>query len=328
MSVETSERPQGLRAKGWGRFADPAFRWLVTVSGTMVLIILALMVVRTTQEAWPIFQHEGFFGFLFGAEWSVGMARDEITGTYGAWPFIYGTLVTAGIAVVIALPLAIMVALYINYLAPKWLKNWLAYTVELLAAVPSVVFGLWGLWFFLPVVLRPTMEFLSANFGWFFLFDGQVYGPSYFSAGVVLAIMILPIITAIIREVFAAHPVDHQHAAYGIGATRFEVMTRVIIPSSFSGIVGAVMLGLGRALGETIAVLMLVGGSQRMDSSLLFPGDTMAAHIAATFQDAAPEGILGLMAIGVALFIVTMTINIIARLLVWRVGKLTGDAAV
>jgi phosphate transport system permease protein len=317
-----------LRARGPGRYADPAFRWLVTGAGLSVLVVLARMIVRTTHDAWPIFAHEGFFGFLLGTDWHAGFSRSELTGKYGAWPFVYGTLVTSAIALMLALPLAVAVALYITQLAPTRLRNLLSYSVEILAAIPSVIYGLWGLWFFQPVVIRPVVVKLHAWFGWFPLLEGPVFGVSYLAAGIVLGIMILPIITAITREVIAVHPTEVQQAAYALGATGWEVMRRVILPAGFPGIVGASMLGLGRALGETIAVLMLVGGSQRWGRSLLFAGDTMAAHIAATFQDAAPETILGLMAIGVALFIVTMTINALARLLVWRVGKLTGDASV
>jgi phosphate transport system permease protein len=317
-----------LRASGPGRYADPAFRWFVTIAGSSVLAILALMILRTTGDAMPVFAKEGFFGFLFGTEWHAGYSRSEISGTYGAWPFIYGTLVTSAIGLALALPMAIAVALYITQLAPKRLRNVLSYTVEILAAIPSVIYGLWGLWFFLPVVVRPILVRLNAWFGWFPLFEGPVFGVSYMAAGIVLAIMILPIITAITREVIAVNSAEVQHAAYALGATRWEVMRRVILPGSFSGIVGASMLGLGRALGETIAVLMLVGGSQRWGRTLLFAGDTLAAHIAATFQDASPEAIVGLMAIGVALFIITMTVNVFARVLVWRVGKITGDAAV
>jgi phosphate transport system permease protein len=317
-----------LRAAGTGRFADPAFRWAVTAAGVSVLAILALMIVRTTRDAWPVFQHEGFLGFLFGTEWHAGFSRSEMTGTYGAWPFIYGTLVTSAIALALALPTAIGVSLYITQLAPKRLRDTLSYTVEILAAIPSVIFGLWGLWFFLPVVMRPVFVKLNQWFGWFPLLEGPVFGVSYLAAGIVLAIMILPIITAITREVIAAQEADTQHAAFALGATRWEVMRRVLLPGSFPGIVGASMLGLGRAIGETIAVLMLVGGSQRWGRSLLFAGDTMAAHIAATFQDAAPETVVALLAIGVALFIVTMTINVMARLLVWRIGRVAGDAGV
>lgn len=320
------DRPT-LRVSDRGRLADPIFKVAVTASGVSVLAILALMIFRTASDAAPIFRAEGL-NFFFGTQWTAGFSRTEITGEYGAFPFIYGTLVTATIAIAVALPLALAVALYITQIAPRRLRNPLSYAVEILAAVPSVVYGLWGLLFFLPVVLRPTMNFLNDKLGWFFLFEGPVFGVSYFAAGVVLGIMILPIITAITREVIAVNPKDAQDAAYALGATRWEVIRRVILPGSFSGIVGATMLGLGRALGETIAAAMLVGGSQRFGSSVLFAGDTMAAHIANTFQDASPETVLGLLAIGVALFLVTTLVNVAARLLVWRIGRVTGDAAV
>ena len=334
MSTQAPEAPapeeprRGSLTSAKGRMADPIFKWAVTACGTIVLVILALMVIRTTSEAWPVFAKEGFFGFLMGQEWRSGNSRTEITGTYGAWPFIYGTLITSAIAIVIALPLAIMVAFYITHLAPRRLAKPLSYTVELLAAVPSVIFGLWGLHWFLPNVLRPFFEVLESLLGWFFLFEGPIRGVGYMAAGIVLAIMILPIMTAIIREVIAVHPIEQRMAAYALGSTRWEVMRKVVLPAGFSGIVAAAMLGLGRALGETIAVLMLIGGSQSWSTSLFGTGSSMASHIAATFGEATPEARTGLMAIGVALFLVTMIINILARVIVRRLGRMTGDAAV
>ena len=335
MPTEAPEAPQAPEdsphrtlAAGKGRLADPVFKWTVAACGTIVLVILALMVVRTTTEAWPVFAKEGFFGFLLGQDWTAGGSRTEITGTYGAWPFIYGTLTTAAIAIVIALPLAIMVSVYLTHVAPRRLAKPLSYTVELLAAVPSVIFGLWGLHWFLPNVMRPFFDLVESSLGWFFLFEGPVRGVGYFPAGIVLAIMILPIMTAIIREVIAVQPLEQQMAGYALGSTRWEVITKVVLPASFSGIVAATMLGLGRALGETIAVLMLIGGSQSWGTSLFGTGSSMASHIAATFGESSPETRTGLMAIGVALFLVTMTINVLARVIVWRLGKFTGDAAV
>jgi phosphate transport system permease protein len=329
--VSTAPAPVrgALRGTQRGRLADPLFKAAMTTAGVLVLALLAFMIIRTTADSWPIFAKEGF-GFFTGTEWRAGETRDlpNIHGTYGAWPFMYGTLVTSAIALVIALPVSIAVAVYITQLSPRRLRGPLSYAVETLAAVPSIVYGLWGLLFFLPVVLRPVMEALHRWFGGVFLFEGPVFGLSYFAAGVVLAIMILPIMTAIIREVFAAAPGAELQAAYGLGATQWEVIRKVLLPRSYSGIVGGAMLGLGRAIGETVAVAMLVGGSQRMGYSLFFAGDTMAAHIFNTFQDALPETVLGLMAIGVALFVFTFTVNVLARLLVWRVGRNAGDAAV
>jgi phosphate transport system permease protein len=210
-------------------------------------------------------------------------------------------------------------------------RNLLAYAVELLAAIPSVVYGLWGLLYFAPRVLRPTMDALSAALSPIpllgRLFDGPVYTVSYFTAGVVLAIMILPIITAITREVMAQAPREQIEAAYGMGATELEVITKVVLPVSFPGIVGGTMLGLGRALGETIAVAMLIGSSQRWGVSLFFGGDALAGHIANTFQDASDETLTGLIGVGVVLFIITIIVNVLARVLVWRIGRIAGDAA-
>jgi phosphate transport system permease protein len=316
-----------LRSSGFARYSDRAFALLLLAAGLSVLVILGAMVIRTTVDAWPVFQYQGFFSFLFGPEWQAGFSRNEFTGTYGAWPFIYGTLFVAAIAVVLALPLAIAVSLYITQYAPIRVRTATTYLVEVLAAVPSIVFGLWGLLYFIPNYVQPVSNFVNRTLGAVIpFFGGSVPNVNYFHAGVVLGIMILPIITAITREIVATAPIDEQEAGYGLGATKWEVLRKIVLPRSFAGIVGATMLGLGRALGETIAVLMLVGGSQRFAGRLFFAGDTMAAHIAATFQDASPETLVALLGIGVVLFIVTAVVNMIARLIVWQFGQLTGDA--
>lgn len=313
-----------LTSRGFARYSDRLFKWLLLVAGVSVLLVLAAMVFRTVLDSRPVFEHEGILGFFFGTEWQAGFSRSEFTGTYGAWPFIFGTLFTSAIAVVIALPLAIGISLYINFYAPARFRTALSYTVEVLAAIPSVIFGLWGLLWLVPNVLLPFSNAVNDLLGFLPFFGGTVPNVNYFHAGVVLAIMILPIITAITREVMATTPADEIDAAYGLGATKSEVLRLVVMPRSFAGIVGATMLGLGRALGETIAVLMLVGGSQRWDFRMFFAGDTLAAHIAATFQDAAPETLVALMGIGVVLFVVTMAVNVIARLIVWRFAKVSG----
>jgi phosphate transport system permease protein len=330
----TTQRPPGppdLTSGGRGRWGDPLFRTIVFAAGISVLVVLGLMIGSTTRDAWPVFQYQGVVSFFTSDEWRAGFSRNEFTGEYGAFSFIYGTLITSALAIVIAVPLALAVSLYINRIAPRRLKVTLSYTVELLAAVPSVVYGLWGLLFFAPVFLRPVTDFLEGLLGGVpvvgALFAGPVFGVNYFVAGNVLAIMILPIITAISREVMAQTPEDQIQAAYGMGATDWEVMRKVILKRSFPGVVGGSMLGLGRALGETIAVAMLVGGSQRWGLSLFFAGDSMAGHIANTFQDAAPETVSALIAIGVGLFVITVIVNVLARVLVWRIGRVAGDAA-
>ena len=331
MATSTAPPSSSLKATGSGRWADPLFKWMAISAGVSVLAILGLMIGSTTADAWPVFQYQGLVDFFTNDEWRAGFSRTEFTGEYGAFSFIFGTLVVSVIAIALAVPMALAVSLYITRIARRRLKGPLAYTVELLAAVPSVVYGLWGLLYFVPTFLRPVMEALSATLapvpliGTFF--EGPVYSTNYFAAGTVLAIMILPIITAISREVIAQVPTDQIQAAYGMGATDWEVMRKVILRRSFPGVVGATMLGLGRALGETIAVAMLIGGSQRWGLSLFFGGDAMAAHIANTFQDAAPETVQALIAIGVGLFVITVIVNVLARLLVWRIGRVAGDAA-
>jgi len=320
------------KQSGFGRFGDPLFRGIAFSAGISVLIILGLMIGLTARDAWPAFQYQGVVRFFVSDEWRAGFSviDDEFTGEYGAFAFIYGTLVTSAIAVVLALPFSLAISLYITRVAPRRLRNMLAYAVELLAAVPSVVYGLWGLLYFAPRVIRPVMEALTVLaplpiIGR--LFEGPIFTTSYFTAGVVLAIMILPIITAITREVMAQTPREQIEAAYGMGATDLEVIRKVILRVAFPGIVGGTMLGLGRAIGETIAVAMLIGGSQRWAVSLFFGGGSLAGHIANTFQDAAPETLTALIAVGVVLFVITIIVNVLARVLVWRIGRIAGDAS-
>ncbi len=318
---------RSMRTASSGRLADEGFRWLVAAAGAAVLVVLGWMIGSTTLEAWPIFAREGL-QFFTGTEWAPGPSRREITGDYGALAFLWGTVVSSLIAIVIALPLSIGIALFLTQLAPRWLRRPASYAVDLLAMIPSIVIGLWALLFFVPVVIYPLMELLAATVGQFVpLFAGPPTVRSLFAAGVVLALMILPIITALVREVFDTVPADERYAAFAIGATRWEVMRHVVLPRSRSGIIGATMLGLGRALGETIAVLMVIGGSPSILIELFRPAQSIAGQIASGFAEASPEGISGLIALGVALFGLTIVINVMARLIVWRLGEARGDAA-
>jgi phosphate transport system permease protein len=332
-STMTDNDDRSLRGRAKDMRADPLFRRVLMIAASSVLFILAAMIIRTSIEAWPVFAKEGIFGFVFGQQWSVGTSRNEITGTYGAWPFIYGTLLISFLAIVIAVPLSIGIALFTNEVAPSWLRRPLAYTVDTLAMVPSIVYALVGMYFFRLYVWAPMGRVVADSpvtaipvIGDFF--RGPVLLSSYWSAANILAIMILPIITAICRDVFEQVPEDERNAAYAMGATRWEVMRRVIIPSSFSGIVGGTMLGLGRALGETLAVAVLIGSTQRWIGALFQGGDAMTAVIANTFADAHPEAIRALLAIGVTLFFITMAVNIAARFIVARVGGRVGGGAV
>ena len=334
MATTTEQRPDGsspssLRATGRGRWGDPIFRWTVFGAASSVLVILGAMMFRTTIDSMPIFREFGFFGFLTGDTWSSGQSRSEVTGEYGAWPFIYGTVKLSLIAVVIAVPLAIGISLFTNEVAPKWLKKPLSYAIDTLAMIPSIVIAVVAIFFFIPYVTDPIARFLvDTPLGALPFFSGPAQRQSYFSAGLMVSIMILPIITAVTRETFANTPADERHAAFAMGATRWEVMRHVIIPRGFPGMVGATMLGVGRALGETMVVAFTVGSSQRMGTSIFFGGDAITAVIFNTFATSSPEAIWGLLALGVTLFLMTTLVNILARLIVMRSGRVVGDAAV
>jgi phosphate transport system permease protein len=331
MSAPTAQRsPDPTVALVGGRSrADAVFRRLLALAGASVLVILAAMLISTGIDAWPVFQKEGL-SFVTSTTWDPGISRTDITGDYGALAFIVGTLVTSAIALLIAVPLSIGTALYVTQVAPLRVRRPLLYAVELLAAVPSVVYGLWGLLFFVPTVLRPVMVFVSDAFGEVIPFlRGPVITYNYLAAGVVLAIMVIPIITAVTREVIGASPESERLGAYALGSTRWEVIRHIVLPRARPGIIGATMLGLGRALGETIAVAMLIGGTQNIPETLFKGGQSMAGIIAVTFQEAAPENVKGLIAVGVALFVITIIVNAIARLIVWVTGgHVVGDAAV
>jgi phosphate transport system permease protein len=318
---------EALRSRRRRSPSDPLFRWGLLGASALVLIVLALMIGSTTLDSIPVFVSQGIGKFLTGTTWDPGASRTEITGTYQAGVFIYGTLVTSGIAIVVALPVSVGIALFLTDLAPMRLARPLTYMVELLAAVPSVIYGLWGLHFFAPVVLKPVAQGVSGALGSVPVFAGPVIAFNFFYAGVVLAIMIVPIISAIVREVFSAVPETERHAAFAMGATRWEVMRSVVLPRSRPGIIGATMLGLGRALGETIAVALLIGGGTAINLSIFQQGESVAAKIVNTFQEAAPEGIHALIALGVTLFAMTIVINIAARLIVRRIGDVTGEGA-
>ncbi|MFQ5436657.1 MAG: phosphate ABC transporter permease subunit PstC, partial [Anaerolineae bacterium] len=259
-----------------------------------------------------------------------GISRTEITGSYGALSFILGTLITSAIALLIAVPLAISCTLYLTQIVRPAIGRPLAYAIDLLAAVPSVVYGLWGLLFFVPIFIRPVVKLIAETIGDII----PVLGPpvvtyNYTTAGIVLAIMVLPIIIAVTREVMVKTPVAEIQGAYALGATRWEMIRAIVLPRARPGIIGATMLGLGRALGETIAVAMLIGGSQRMPTTLFQGGQSMAGVIAITFQEASPENIKALLGIGVVLFVITVIVNMVARLVTWATGgRISGDAAV
>jgi phosphate ABC transporter permease protein PstC len=308
-----SERPSRARA------ADPLLRWTLTVLAAAILALIAFFFVRLYVEAKPAFDAFGYIGFVFGGSW---VPSQEL---FGALPLVVGTLITAGVALVIGVPIAIATALYITELAPARVRRPLTITVELLAAVPSVVYGLWGIQVLAPR-LHPAEAWFSDTFAFLPFVGGSVSIPNYFIAGLILAIMILPIVSAISREVLATVPADHKEAALALGATRWEMIRTAVLPYARAGISGAAMLGLGRAIGETIAVTIVIGNAPEIGDTVFSQGYTLAAVIANEFGEAAsdPTHRAALIAAGLVLFVLTLLVNAVARLYVNRAERPAG----
>ena len=312
--MDASRSEKLWKRKGVGRGADSFFASLAGACGLVVLVVLVYMVVSTTRTAFPIFEYEGI-SFITDATW------EPSKGSYGILPFIYGTVVTSVIALILAIPMSLGVALFLTEYAPKWMRRPIEWAVDLLAAVPSVIYGLWGLLVVVPHLLRPVQDFLGRILGWIPIFEAPTTGVSYFSAGVILSIMITPIITSLSREVFKTVPTDDRHAAYALGATRWEMIKEAVIPRSRGGVIGATMLGLGRALGETIVVAMLAGNAVRINPSLIQPGGSIAGLIANSWNEATGLQVNALVAAGVVLFVITIIVNMGARAMVWRFAR-------
>ena len=302
------------------RVGDRVYGATITLFALAVPLLLVLIAIEVGAAAWPALRELGL-GFLTSSTW------DPVRGVFGAAPAIYGTIVSSILALLIATPLALGVAIFLSEFAPRWLRQPLAFLVDLLAAIPSVVYGLWGIFVLLPVLRLYVMPFLrdTLNLGATPFFSGPSHGPSMLAAGVILAIMVLPYISSVSREVLLAVPRSQREAALALGATRWEAIRGAVLPYAKSGIVGGIILGLGRALGETMAVTMLIGNTHHISSSLFAPGYTMASLIANEFAEA--SGGLhqsALMAVGFVLFVITIIVNAIARWLVWRVTRGAG----
>ncbi len=281
-------------------------------SGLITVALLAGILYQLIFLSLPAIQRYGI-GFLFSTEW------DPVHKHFGALPFIYGTLVSSTIALLIATPFGIGTALYLTELAPKRLRGIIAFVVDMLAAIPSVVYGLWGIFVLAPFMQESVAPFLQKYLGFLPLFQGRNDGVSMLTAGLILAIMVVPFITAISREVLLTAPADLKAASLALGATKWETIWKVILPYSRVGIGAGVVLALGRALGETMAVTMLIGNSTEISASLLRPGYSMAAVIANEFREADSAIYLSvLVEIGLVLFMVALVINLAARVLLWR----------
>lgn len=300
--------------------ADGLFRWtfrLLALVPVALIVALGTQLYRSSQAS----RHAFGWGFITGSRW------DPVFNHFGAWPFIFGTLVTTAVAVVLAIPFGVGTAVFLAEVAPAWLRAPIAYLVELSAAIPSVVFGLWGIFVVVPWLQQSLEPWLGLHFDWLPLFRGAPYGLGYLAASLVLAMMITPFIVGLAREAIAAVPRAQSEAAYALGSTRWEVLARVVLPGARSGIWGGVLLAVGRALGETMAVTMLIGNRPSVSTSLFAPGYTLASVIANEFTEATtPIYVSALIEIGLILFAITLLVNLLARLLLYRRSAAGGAA--
>jgi phosphate transport system permease protein len=304
-----------LGGRGSGRRADQAFAGLmVTCACSIFAIVIFIATILVLRSKLSLAQ----FGFKF----FTSQSWDPVSGDFGALPFIFGTLATSFLALVMAVPLALGVAVFITELCPKMLRGPISFLTELLAAIPSVVYGLWAVFVLVPIMRDQLGPFLVSTLGWTGFFDGANFGVGLLTASIILAIMILPIISSLTRDIMTAVPNSQREAVLALGATRWEMIRVGVLRNSRIGIVGAVMLGLGRALGETMAVTMVIGNHPDISKSLFAPGYTLASVIANEFSEATGDVYLSaLIEIGLALFLVTIVVNTIARLLVWAVTR-------
>ncbi|HYO96837.1 MAG TPA: phosphate ABC transporter permease subunit PstC [Polyangiaceae bacterium] len=319
MNLVPLVRPRsGLLARfgkevNWGDFIFRRVTALFALSVILVLVAMAVQMVRASQES---ILHFGI-SFVTVSVW------DPVRQIYGALPFIYGTVCSSLLALCIAVPISLGIAIYLSELATGWLRNPVGFLVELLAAVPSVVYGLWGIFVLCPWLRNTVQPFLGNTLGFLPFFQGPQHGFGLLAGGIILAIMITPTISSVSREVLRAVPMPLREGAMALGATRWDAVRVAVLPYARSGLVGATILGLGRALGETMAVTMVIGNRAEISASLFSPAYTLASVIANEFTEATEELYLSALAeIGLLLFIVTVLLNIVARLLVWRVGRL------
>jgi len=292
---------------------DPLFKFAIACMAWMVVVLALLLLAVLLYYAWPSMQRFGL-GFLWDHHW------DAVTEEFGILPVIYGTVISALLAIFIAVPLSLGIAIFLAELGPIWIRTPLNILIELLAAIPSVIYGLWGIFVLVPLLRIHVEPFLAKYLGFLPLFQGPAYGIGMLAAGIILSIMIVPTISSISREVFSTVPTPLKEAALALGATRWEMVNLSIFPVSRSGVLGAVILGLGRAVGETMAVTMVIGNMHQISASLFAPGYTMAALLANEFSEATtPMYTSALVEVGLILLIVTLLLNIAARVLVWSV---------
>jgi phosphate transport system permease protein len=306
--------PPRAVSRGRRGLGDRLYRALILASVWAVLILAVGLVAALSWESWPAIRAFGL-RFLVTSHW------DPVAGEFGALPFIYGTLVSSLLALLIAVPLSLGAAIFLAELAPAWIRPPVAFLIEMLAAVPSVVYGLWGIFVLVPWLRDWVQPPLGRALGFLPLFQGPPYGIGMLAAGLILAIMVVPYITSVSREVLLAVPGSQREGALGLGATRWETTRIAVLRYGRSGLIGAILLGLGRALGETMAVTMVIGNRPEIAASLFAPGYTMASVLANEFTEATSDlYVSALVEIGLLLLVVTVLVNGLARVLVWTVG--------
>lgn len=304
-----------LHTSKFSKSLDVVFRYAVLICSLSIILVMALFFYELTSRSKLSIAKFGF-GFFTGTTW------DPVAGSFGAMPFIYGTLLSSLVALILAVPMAVGVAVFVTELCPRALRGIISFTVELLAAIPSVIYGLWGIFVLAPILRNYVQPWLSKYLGWTGFFDGPAYGIGMLAAGIILAIMIVPIIASITREVLVAVPQSQREAVLALGATRWEMVRMAVLRNARVGIAGGIILGLGRAIGETMAVTMLIGNRPEIAKSLFAPGYTMASVIANEFSEATGDLYLSaLVEIGLVLLIVTVVVNACARLLVWSITR-------
>ncbi len=299
-------------------FSDKIFYWILKILGYGTMVLLAALVVVLLKVSFPIFEKFGLKFFILN-DWN------PVTRVFGALPFIYGTVVTSLLAIVIAVPVSIGIALFVTEIANSKIKKILSFLVEMLAAIPSVVYGLWGLFVLVPWLRNSVEPFLGKYLGFIPLFYGAPYGVGVLAAGIILAIMIVPTVSSICREIFYSVPNLFREGALALGATHWEMMKLAVVKSSVSGIFGASILGLGRALGETMAVTMVIGNRPQISPSLFSPAQTLASLIANEYNEASNSSHLAaLTAMGLVLLMVSLAVNTFAKIIQKRFQMRTG----
>ena len=321
-TISVAERVDRAKVLGRLRLGDAAFRHVTRAAAVTVLIILGGIIFSLVYGSLPALRTFGV-GFLFEESWN------PVTERFGAIAPIYGTVVTSIIAMLIAVPVGLFIALFLTELCPMWLRRPIGIAIELLAGIPSIIYGIWGLFVFAPFLQQYVQPFLITVFGHVpvlsNLFEGPPYGIGILTAGLILAIMVLPFITSISRDVFEAVPPVLKEAAYGLGSTTWEVARYVVLPYTRVGVIGGVMLGLGRALGETMAVTFVIGNAHRIAGSIMAPGTTISATIANEFTEAVGDLYTSsLITLGLILFVITFIVLAFARLMLMRLNARVG----